>query len=133
MRWQWISDSCSILLCALFHVAVVHLGKKKPTDSEIKFMELVRFFCEVKVHDHAHYFVDSLWDHCEVLQDWPSITNLLLDAKSPFVLGDEETRTVVEILVCAARRAAGATPPAGRARNKVRLGFRSDEENSKEF
>ena len=71
------------------------------------------------MHDHAHYFVDSLWDHCEVLQDWSSVTNLLLDPKTSFVMSDEETRTIIEIMVCAARRAAGATPPAGRARNKV--------------
>ena len=102
-----------------FTLCSLYIGKKKPSDSEIKLMELVRFFCEVKVHDHAHYFVDSLWDHCEVLQDWASISDLLLDHKTSFTLGDEETRTIIEIMVCAARRAAGATPPAGRARNKV--------------
>jgi len=93
-------------------------------------MELVRFFCEVKVHDHAHYFVDSLWDHCEVLQDWPSVTNLLLDPKTSFVTSDEETRAVIEILVCAARRAAGTTPPAGRARNKVGVGYWCGHQNN---
>lgn len=95
-------------------------GKKKPSDSEIQLMELVRFFCEVKVHDHAHYFVDSLWEHCDVLQDWAAMTGLLLDNKTSVTLGDEETRTILEILVCAAHRGAGATPPSGRARNKVR-------------
>ena len=48
-------------------------GKKKPSDGEIQLMELVRFFCEVKIHDHAHYFVDSLWEHTEVLHDWEAM------------------------------------------------------------
>ena len=44
------------------------LGCKKPTDGQIKLTELIKFFLEVKIHDHANYFVDSLWDHTEVLQ-----------------------------------------------------------------
>ena len=109
-RVVFLSDIASPLLPS---------GRKKPSDCEIQMMELVRFFCEVKVHDHAHYFVDSLWEHCEVLQDWTAITGLLLDHKTSFTLGDEETRAVLEILVCAVHRASGAMPPSGRARNKV--------------
>lgn len=43
-------------------------GHKKPTDAQIKLRELVRFFLEVKIHHHAEYIVDSLWDHTAVLQ-----------------------------------------------------------------
>lgn len=43
-------------------------GHKKPTDAQIKLRELVRFFLEVKIHNHAEYIVDSLWDHTPVLQ-----------------------------------------------------------------
>lgn len=46
----------------------VCLGHKRATDSQIMLRELVRFFLEVKVHDHATYFVDSLWDHTDVLK-----------------------------------------------------------------
>ncbi len=83
-------------------------------------MELVRFFCEVRIHDHAHYFVDSLWESCEVLHDWEAMGQLLLDDKSSFSqLGDEEVKALIEIMTCAVRRAAGGTPPAGRAKGKV--------------
>ena len=95
-------------------------GKKKPSDGEIQLMELVRFFCEVKIHDHAHYFVDSLWEHTEVLHDWEAMTQLLLEEKSSFSLKDEEVKALIEIMTCAIRRASGATPPAGRSRGKVR-------------
>ena len=30
--------------------------------------ELIKFFVEVKIHDHANYFVDSFWDYADVLQ-----------------------------------------------------------------
>ena len=43
-------------------------GHKKPTDAQIKLRELVRFFLEAKIHEHAVYMVDSLWQHTEVLQ-----------------------------------------------------------------
>ena len=82
-------------------------------------MELIRFFCEVKIHDHAHYFVDSLWEYCEVLHDWEAMSQLLLDDKSSFTLKDDEVAALIEIMTCAVRRAAGATPPVGRSRGKV--------------
>lgn len=82
-------------------------------------MELVRFFCEVKIHDHAHYFVDSLWEHCDVLHSWETMSQLLLDDKSSFTLKDDEVKALVEIMTCAVRRAAGATPPSGRSKGKV--------------
>ena len=63
--------------------------------------------------------MDSLWDHCEVLHDWESMTQLLLDDKSSFTLGDEEVKALIECMTCSARRAAGVMPPAGRARGKV--------------
>lgn len=43
-------------------------GHKKPTDSHIKLRELLRFFLEAKIHHHAEYIVDSLWEHTDILQ-----------------------------------------------------------------
>ena len=37
-------------------------------DAQIKLVELVRFFMEVNIHQHATYFVDSLWDNSDVLR-----------------------------------------------------------------
>ena len=42
--------------------------RRKPTDKEIMVVELIRFFIESKVHDHAIYFADSLWDYVPVLK-----------------------------------------------------------------
>ena len=43
-------------------------GRKKPTDHQIMLMELVRFYVDVKIHEHATYFVDSLWEYTDVLR-----------------------------------------------------------------
>ena len=43
-------------------------GHKKPTDAHIKIRELLRFFLEVRIHNHTEYIVDSLWEHTDVLQ-----------------------------------------------------------------
>ena len=37
--------------------------------------ELVRFFLDVKIHEHATYFVDSLWDYTEVLKVCKAVTS----------------------------------------------------------
>ncbi len=52
----------------LFHCLSLHTGHRKLTDREIMLNELVKFFIEVKIHDHSNYFVDSLWDYTDVLQ-----------------------------------------------------------------
>ena len=55
-------------MCVFIVWCLLVVGCKKPTDGQIKLTELIKFFSEVKIHDHANYFVDSLWDHTEVLQ-----------------------------------------------------------------
>ncbi len=55
----------------LFGFSPVHAGRKKPTDGQIMLRELVRFFIDVKIHDHATYYVDSLWDYAAVLKVIP--------------------------------------------------------------
>lgn len=45
-------------------------GKKKPTVSQIKLKEIVHFFVDAKLHQHAVYLVDSMWDHASVLKVW---------------------------------------------------------------
>ena len=57
-----------MIYCTSVYYGGIHSGCKKPTDGQIKMTELIKFFSEVKIHDHASYFVDSLWDHTEVLQ-----------------------------------------------------------------
>lgn len=43
-------------------------GRKKPSDGQIMLRELVRFFLEAAVHQHAIYLVDSLWEDAPVLK-----------------------------------------------------------------
>lgn len=50
-------------------------GRKQPTDGQIMLRELVRFFLDVKIHEHATYFVDSLWDYTEVLKVCKAVTS----------------------------------------------------------
>ena len=49
-------------------------GHKKPTEAQIQLVELVRFFMEVNIHQHATYFVDSLWDYTAVVRVTAIIT-----------------------------------------------------------
>jgi len=49
-------------------------GRKQPTDGQIMLRELVRFFLDVKIHEHATYFVDSLWDYTDVLKVCKAVT-----------------------------------------------------------
>ncbi len=65
-----IDDVCMFLdLTSMLRMYMsIVAGRRKPTEEEIKLNELVKFFVEVKIHDHANYFVDSLWDHTDVLQ-----------------------------------------------------------------
>ena len=55
---------CASIVC----MRVYLLGHKKPTEAQIQLVELVRFFLEVNIHQHATYFVDSLWDYAPVLK-----------------------------------------------------------------
>lgn len=111
-------------------------GHKKPTEAQIQLVELVRFFLEVNIHQHATYFVDSLWDYASVIkvlcvclcgarsslvvaQDWDAMVSLLLDDKVGIVLSGPEETALIEILACAVRRAVGAGTPPARAKGKV--------------
>ncbi|CAI7999749.1 Cohesin subunit SA-2 [Geodia barretti] len=99
--------------------AKVPKGHKKPVDAQIKLVELVRFFMEVNIHQHATYFVDSLWDNTDVLRDWEAMVGLLLDDKAGIVLTGAEEAALIEILVCAVRRAVGTGVPPARTKGKV--------------
>ena len=59
---------CSAISLFVSAATYPHTGHRKLTDGEIMLNELVKFFVEVKIHDHSNYFVDSLWDYTDVLQ-----------------------------------------------------------------
>ena len=70
--WQQIYLTACPMSCRLLTVTEEsfsdYIGHKKPVDAQIKLVELVRFFMEVNIHQHATYFVDSLWDNSDVLR-----------------------------------------------------------------
>jgi hypothetical protein len=91
-------------------------GHQQMSDSHIKLKELVRFFLEVKIHQHAHYIVDSLWEHADVLQDWDTYVDVLTNNTCGITLTNEEEITLIELLVCSAFRAAGCSPLGARGK-----------------
>ncbi|KAM4038590.1 cohesin subunit SA-3 [Anomaloglossus baeobatrachus] len=74
---------------------------------------LIDFFISNKLHEHAAYLVDSLWDCASSqLKDWECQTDLLLMKKT--CLDDREESALIEILVSSIRQAAEGTSPVGR-------------------
>ncbi|XP_058653102.1 cohesin subunit SA-1 isoform X2 [Onychostoma macrolepis] len=77
---------------------------------------LAHFFIESEYHEHAAYLVDSLWDVAGVeLKDWELMTSLLLQESG---MEDELESALIDIMMCAVRQAAEATPPSSRAQKK---------------
>ncbi|XP_065098425.1 cohesin subunit SA-1 [Paramisgurnus dabryanus] len=77
---------------------------------------LARFFIDSKYHEHAAYLVDSLWDVAGAeLKDWEVMTFLLLQEKG---VEDEVESALIDIMICAMRQAAEATPPISRSQKK---------------
>lgn len=62
----------------LFTISFLVAGHTKPSDSQIMLTELIKFFVEVKIHDHASYFVDSFWEYTDVLE-----VSVVVDYHSP--------------------------------------------------
>ncbi|XP_051780727.1 cohesin subunit SA-2-like [Erpetoichthys calabaricus] len=101
-----------------FLYQMLQLQYKREDGSRPLIRLLVSFFMQNKMHDHATYLVDSLWDcAATVLKDWEGMSTLLLantkdDEEEG--LSDEEESGLIEILVCCLRQAAEVHPPAGR-------------------
>ncbi|XP_076005196.1 cohesin subunit SA-1 [Genypterus blacodes] len=92
--------------------------------NQVNFLQvLVSFHIETQFHDHWAYLVDGLWSVAgSELKDWEAMTASLLqetDAENGF--SDEEEGTLIELMICAVRQAAEATPPAGRSQGKKSL------------
>ncbi|XP_073478990.1 cohesin subunit SA-3 [Aquarana catesbeiana] len=78
----------------------------------IFFQRLMSFFNSSKLHEHAAYLVDSLWDSAGTrLKDWECQTDMLLMEAG---LNDQEESLLIELLVSSLRQAAEGTSPIGR-------------------
>ncbi|XP_030838180.1 cohesin subunit SA-1 [Strongylocentrotus purpuratus] len=85
--------------------------------------DLVQFFIESELHEHAAYLVDSLWDINEMIRDWDCMTELLLEdpGRGEEALDDRQETALIEIMVSAVRQSALGHPPIGRGSAKKTL------------
>ncbi|TNN73085.1 Cohesin subunit SA-1 [Liparis tanakae] len=87
------------------------------------FQMLISFFIQSEFHEHGAYLVDSLWGVAgSELRDWETMTTLLLQESG---LMYEEEGSLIELMMCAIRQAAQATPPVGRTQGKKILGMKN--------
>ncbi|XP_026186093.1 cohesin subunit SA-2 [Mastacembelus armatus] len=96
---------------------VISSSNQKEKHDNATFLQILITFCiQSEFHEHAAYLVDSLWDVAgSELRDWDTMTAFLLQEAG---LMYEEEGALIEVMVCAIRQAAQATPPVGRAQGK---------------
>ncbi|XP_076097858.1 cohesin subunit SA-2-like isoform X2 [Mytilus galloprovincialis] len=97
----------------------IHKGKKQSLNAPL-IRDLVQFFIESELHEHAAYLVDSLWDINDMMKDWDCMTDLLLDEpqKGEEPLDDRQETSLIEIMVCCVKQAATGESPVGRGHNR---------------
>uniref|UniRef100_A0A2C9KAA6 SCD domain-containing protein n=1 Tax=Biomphalaria glabrata TaxID=6526 RepID=A0A2C9KAA6_BIOGL len=94
-------------------------GKKRSPNTPL-LRDLVQFFIESELHEHAAYLVDSLWEINEMMKDWECMTDLLLEepGKGEEALDDRQETSLIEIMVCCVKQAATGESPVGRGPNR---------------
>ncbi|XP_051810659.1 cohesin subunit SA-1 [Acanthochromis polyacanthus] len=76
----------------------------------------ISFYIQSEFHEHGAYLVDSLWGVAgSELRDWETMTAFLLQDAG---LMYEEEGVLIELMMCAIKQAAQATPPVGRTQGK---------------
>uniref|UniRef100_A0A3P8S0M6 Cohesin subunit SA n=1 Tax=Amphiprion percula TaxID=161767 RepID=A0A3P8S0M6_AMPPE len=77
---------------------------------------VISFYIQSEFHEHGAYLVDSLWGVAgSELRDWETMTAFLLQDAG---LMYEEEGPLIELMMCAIKQAAQATPPVGRTQGK---------------
>ncbi|XP_026468495.1 cohesin subunit SA-1-like [Ctenocephalides felis] len=94
-------------------------GKKRLPNTPL-IRDLVQFFIESELHEHAAYLVDSLIESHPMMKDWECMTDLLLEDAGPSeeVLDNKQESSLIEIMVCCVRQAATGEPPVGRSSSR---------------
>ncbi|KAL7861045.1 hypothetical protein AOLI_G00173940 [Acnodon oligacanthus] len=114
----------------LYHMLCTEVGPLPEVEHEkrsVTFLNLLTsFFIQSKYHEHAAYLVDSLWAVAGTeLRDWETMTSLLLQERGEGQgLEDDEEAALIELMICALRQAAEATPPTSRSLGKKNLGMK---------
>ncbi|XP_039975563.1 cohesin subunit SA-1 [Xiphias gladius] len=92
------------------------------SDNATFFQILISFYIQSEFHEHGAYLVDSLWGVAgSELRDWETMTAFLLQEAG---LMYEEEGALIELMMCALRQAAHATPPVGRTHSKKSLSMK---------
>ncbi|KAH8349550.1 hypothetical protein KR084_001409, partial [Drosophila pseudotakahashii] len=78
-----------------------------------KMRNLLQFFVEKCPQEHAAYLVDSLIEQCEIISDWESMIQMLMEDQSP-VLAEDESSALIEILCKGVRQGITGEIPPGR-------------------
>lgn len=55
------------------------VGGRKQSENGAFIQLLVQFLIESELHDHPTYLVDAMWETHDMLKDWQSMTDLLLE------------------------------------------------------
>ncbi|XP_065166876.1 cohesin subunit SA-1 isoform X2 [Atheta coriaria] len=82
--------------------------------------DLVQFFIESELHEHAAYLVDSLIESNTMMKDWECMTDLLLEEPGPMEepLDNRQETSLIEIMVCCVKQAATGEAPVGRGNTR---------------
>ncbi|VUZ57297.1 unnamed protein product [Hymenolepis diminuta] len=90
-------------------------GKKRSENTPL-IRDLVQFFIESELHEHATYLVDSLWEIAPMLRDWEAMIDLLIEepGKNEEPLDSNQESSLIEIMVCCVQQAATGESPVGR-------------------
>ncbi|VDP90268.1 unnamed protein product [Echinostoma caproni] len=90
-------------------------GKRRSENTPL-IRDLVQFFIESELHEHAAYLVDSLWDLSPMLRDWEAMLDLLLEepGRGEEPMDANQETSLIEIMVCCVRQAATGESPVGR-------------------
>ncbi|XP_016993844.2 cohesin subunit SA-2 isoform X1 [Drosophila takahashii] len=90
-----------------------------------KMRHLLQFFIEKCQQEHAAYLVDSLFNKCEIICDWESMIEMLMEDQSP-VLTEDESSALIEILCKGVAQGITREIPPGRYTKNLEIRPRLD-------
>jgi len=93
-------------------------GTKEDYLKQMNIKAILDFFIKTEIHEHCAYLVDSLWEHTNLLKDWQTMTNMLLDINAYIDLDDQEELALIDLMTCSCKMAATGTGPPGRVVHK---------------
>ncbi|KAH8232761.1 hypothetical protein KR038_007984, partial [Drosophila bunnanda] len=75
---------------------------------------LLDFFVRYVKHEHAAYLVDALIDNCNLILDWQTMVDMLMEDQAESRLKPLERTTLIEILCRGVKQAISGNVPPGR-------------------